>query len=91
VIAPSDTHKKKLQNCTMAIQYIKQAGVLLSDADGVIISAEDIANGDKELILSLIWNIFIHMQVNLNMLFSIALMCYSMLKILLLHCTFRLY
>ncbi|XP_047067643.1 abnormal spindle-like microcephaly-associated protein homolog [Lolium rigidum] len=65
VIAPSDTHKKKLQNCTMAIQYIKQAGVLLSDADGVIISAEDIANGDKELILSLIWNIFIRMQLPL--------------------------
>ncbi|KAM0874126.1 hypothetical protein ACQ4PT_037613 [Festuca glaucescens] len=65
VIAPSDTHKKKLQNCTMAIQYIKQAGVLVSDADGVIISAEDIANGDKELILSLIWNIFIHMQLPL--------------------------
>uniref|UniRef100_A0ACD5U8H0 Uncharacterized protein n=1 Tax=Avena sativa TaxID=4498 RepID=A0ACD5U8H0_AVESA len=65
VIAPSDTHKKKLQNCTMAIQYIKQAGVPVSDADGVIISAEDIANGDKELILSLLWNIFIHMQLPL--------------------------
>jgi abnormal spindle-like microcephaly-associated protein len=73
VIAPSDTHKKKLQNCTMAIQYIKLAGVPVSDADGVIISAEDIANGDKELTLSLLWNIFIHMQVNLNMLFSIVL------------------
>lgn len=77
VIAPSDTHKKKLHNCTMAIQYIKQAGVPISDADGVTISAEDIASGDKELILSFLWNVFIHMQVNLkilNMLFSIALL-----------------
>ncbi|CAM0906071.1 unnamed protein product [Alopecurus aequalis] len=65
VIAPSDTHKKKLHNCTMAVQYIKQVGVPLSDADGVLISAEDIANGDKELILSLLWNIFIHMQLPL--------------------------
>ncbi|XP_044965574.1 abnormal spindle-like microcephaly-associated protein isoform X1 [Hordeum vulgare subsp. vulgare] len=65
VIAPSDTHKKKLQNCTTAIQYIKQAGVPISDADGVTISAEDIANGDKELILSLLWNMFIHMQLPL--------------------------
>ncbi|XBJ00728.1 hypothetical protein VPH35_020564 [Triticum aestivum] len=65
VIAPSDTHKKKLHNCTTAIQYIKQAGVPISDADGVTISAEDIANGDKELILSLLWNMFIHMQLPL--------------------------
>lgn len=65
VIAPSDTHKKKLHNCTMAIQYIKQAGVPISDADGVTISAEDIASGDKELILSFLWNVFIHMQLPL--------------------------
>uniref|UniRef100_A0A0E0LLC1 Calponin-homology (CH) domain-containing protein n=1 Tax=Oryza punctata TaxID=4537 RepID=A0A0E0LLC1_ORYPU len=63
VIAPSDTYKKRLHNCTMAIQYIKQAGVPLSDADGLSISAEDIANGDKELILSLLWNMFIYMQL----------------------------
>lgn len=74
VIAPSDTHKKKLHNCTMAIQYIKKAGVPISDADGVTISAEDITNGDKELILSLLWNIFIHMQVDLNMPFMMALL-----------------
>ncbi|XP_062190607.1 uncharacterized protein LOC133893568 isoform X2 [Phragmites australis] len=65
VTAPSDTHKKKLHNCTVAIQYIKQAGVPLSDSDGVTISAEDIATGDKELILSLLWNVFIHMQLPL--------------------------
>ncbi|KAL6657953.1 hypothetical protein ACP70R_005733 [Stipagrostis hirtigluma subsp. patula] len=65
VIAPSDMHKKKLHNCTLAIHYIKQAGVPLSDSDGVIISAEDIATGDKELILSLLWNMFIHMQIPL--------------------------
>uniref|UniRef100_A0A0D3GRK3 Calponin-homology (CH) domain-containing protein n=1 Tax=Oryza barthii TaxID=65489 RepID=A0A0D3GRK3_9ORYZ len=63
VIAPSDTYKKRLHNCTMAIQYIKQAGFPLSDADGLSISAEDIANGDKELILALLWNMFIYMQL----------------------------
>ncbi|KAL6840619.1 hypothetical protein ACP4OV_029483 [Aristida adscensionis] len=65
VVAPSDMHKKKLKNCTLAIHYIKQAGVPVSDADGVVISAEDIVTGDKELILSLMWNIFIHMQIPL--------------------------
>uniref|UniRef100_A0A0E0I1F8 Calponin-homology (CH) domain-containing protein n=1 Tax=Oryza nivara TaxID=4536 RepID=A0A0E0I1F8_ORYNI len=63
VIAPSDTYKKRLHNCTMAIQYIKQAGFPLSDADGLSISAEDIVNGDKELILALLWNMFIYMQL----------------------------
>ncbi|XP_066394911.1 uncharacterized protein [Miscanthus floridulus] len=65
VIAPSDTNKKRLSNCNTAIQYIKQARVPLSDSDGVTISAEDIAAGDKELILSLLWNMFIHMQLPL--------------------------
>ncbi|XP_066400112.1 uncharacterized protein [Miscanthus floridulus] len=65
VIAPSDTNKKRLSNCSTAIQYIKQARVPLSDSDGVTISAEDIAAGDKELILSLLWNMFIHMQLPL--------------------------
>uniref|UniRef100_J3MLC9 Calponin-homology (CH) domain-containing protein n=1 Tax=Oryza brachyantha TaxID=4533 RepID=J3MLC9_ORYBR len=63
VIAPSDTSKKRLHNCTMAIQYMKQAGIRLSDADGLSISAEDITNGDKELVLSLLWNVFISMQL----------------------------
>ncbi|ONM57768.1 binding [Zea mays] len=65
VIVPSDTDKKRRSNCTTAIQYIKQARVPLSDSDGVTISAEDIAAGDKELILSLLWNMFIHMQLPL--------------------------
>ncbi|KAK3125160.1 hypothetical protein QOZ80_7BG0601090 [Eleusine coracana subsp. coracana] len=65
VITPSDRHKKKLHNCTLAIQTIKQAGVPLSDPDGLTISADDITTGDKELILSLLWNTFIHMQIPL--------------------------
>lgn len=89
VIAPSDTHKKKLHNCTTAIQYIKQAGAPISDADGVTISAEDIVNGDKELILSLLWNMFIHMQVNLNMRFNIALL-QSKFSIVITHLSFVL-
>jgi abnormal spindle-like microcephaly-associated protein len=63
VIAPSDTSKKRLSNCTTAIQYMKQAQVPLSDSDGVTILAEDIAAGDKELSLSLLWNVFVYMQV----------------------------
>lgn len=67
MIAPSDSHKKKLHNCTMAVQYMKEAPVLISDADAVRVSAEYILNGDKELILAFLWNMFIHMQVNLHM------------------------
>ncbi|XP_010276054.1 PREDICTED: abnormal spindle-like microcephaly-associated protein homolog isoform X2 [Nelumbo nucifera] len=62
---PSDTRKKNVVNCSIAMQYLKQAAVPLSDEDGVMILAEDIANGDKELILSMLWNIFIHLQLPL--------------------------
>ncbi|CAL5083248.1 unnamed protein product [Urochloa decumbens] len=65
VVPPSDKNNKRLNNCKTAIRYIKQARVPLSDSDGVTISAEDIAAGDKELILSLLWNVFIHMQLPL--------------------------
>ncbi|KAG1347338.1 putative protein abnormal spindle [Cocos nucifera] len=62
VVAPSDTRKKNLHNCTIAMQYLKQVGVSLSDGDGVQIVAEDIVNGDKELTLSILWNMFVHLQ-----------------------------
>ncbi|XP_020095466.1 abnormal spindle-like microcephaly-associated protein homolog isoform X2 [Ananas comosus] len=62
VVAPSDTRKKNLQNCSIAIEYLKQAGVPLSAGDGVMIVAEDIANGDKELTMSLLWSVFVHLQ-----------------------------
>ncbi|KAL5972677.1 hypothetical protein ACLOJK_039482 [Asimina triloba] len=65
VTVPSDTRKKNLLNCGVAMQYLNQAGVPLSDEDGTCIVAEDIANGDKELILSLLWNIFVHLQLPL--------------------------
>ncbi|XP_072951078.1 uncharacterized protein [Typha angustifolia] len=65
LITPCDTHKKKIQNCTVALQYLKKAGVLLSDGDGIVIEAEDITNADKELILSLLWNMFTHLQLPL--------------------------
>uniref|UniRef100_A0A453P2R1 Uncharacterized protein n=1 Tax=Aegilops tauschii subsp. strangulata TaxID=200361 RepID=A0A453P2R1_AEGTS len=58
----------------MAVQYMKEAPVLISDADAVRVSAEYILNGDKELILAFLWNMFIHMQVNLHMSFSISLL-----------------
>lgn len=65
MISPSDTHKKNLQNCSIAFQYLKKIGVPLIDGDGVRIVAEDLANGDKELTLSILWNMFLHMQVPL--------------------------
>ena len=63
MVVPSDTHKKNLANCGIALQYLKQAGVSLYDDDGMVIVGEDVANGDKELTLSLLWNIFVHLQV----------------------------
>ncbi|XP_009407068.2 uncharacterized protein LOC103989847 [Musa acuminata AAA Group] len=65
VLAPPDTSKKKLHNCNIALQYLKVVGVSLFDADGTQILAEDIVNGDKELTLSLLWNIFLKLQVPL--------------------------
>lgn len=62
-MVPSDSHKKNLANCSIAMQHLKQAGVPLFDEDGSVIIGEDIVSGDKELTLSLLWNIFIHLQV----------------------------
>ncbi|OWM86356.1 hypothetical protein CDL15_Pgr010698 [Punica granatum] len=59
---PSDTHKKNLANCSIALRYLKEAGVPLYDDDRMEIVADDIANGDKELTLSLLWNMFVHLQ-----------------------------
>ncbi|KAL6197608.1 hypothetical protein ACLB2K_033215 [Fragaria x ananassa] len=61
---PSDTHKKHLSNCGTALQYLKEAGVVLHD-DGFMIVEDDIANGDKELTISLLWNMFVHLQLPL--------------------------
>ncbi|XP_028767797.1 abnormal spindle-like microcephaly-associated protein homolog isoform X2 [Neltuma alba] len=65
IVVPSDTYKKNLANCGLALQYLKKAGVLLHDEDNMMIEAEDVANGDKELVLSLLWNIFVHLQLPL--------------------------
>ena len=63
ILVPSDTQKKNLANCGVALQYLRQAGVMLCDEDGLKIMGDDIADGDKELTLSLLWNIFVHLQV----------------------------
>lgn len=63
LVVPSDTSKKKLHNCNIAMTYLKQADVPLVDTDGVVVVAEDVASGDKELTLSILWNIFVHLQV----------------------------
>ncbi|KAL6573863.1 hypothetical protein OROHE_001405 [Orobanche hederae] len=65
VVVPSDTQKKSLVNCGIALQYLKQAGVPLVDEDGTEIIGEDVVNGDKELTLSLLWNMFVHLQLPL--------------------------
>ncbi|KAK9155747.1 hypothetical protein Sjap_003227 [Stephania japonica] len=65
MVVPSDTIKKNLANCRVAMDYIKQAGVPLSDEDGTIIVAEDVLSGEKELVLSLLWNLFTHLQLPL--------------------------
>ncbi|MBA0627065.1 hypothetical protein Godav_004618 [Gossypium davidsonii] len=65
IVVPSDTQKKNLANCGVALEYLKQAGVMLCDEDGLRITGDDIASGDKELTLSLLWNIFVHLQLPL--------------------------
>ncbi|GFZ03224.1 hypothetical protein Acr_15g0018320 [Actinidia rufa] len=65
IVVPSDTRKKNVVNCGIAMQHLKQVGVPLFDEDGSIIVGEDIVSGDKELTLSLLWNIFIHLQLPL--------------------------
>ncbi|GAB2231563.1 hypothetical protein Drorol1_Dr00010571 [Drosera rotundifolia] len=65
IVLPTDALKKKLQNCLVALQYLKQAGVPLADEDGIVILEEDIASGDKELTVYLLWNIFVHLQMPL--------------------------
>ncbi|GMH15791.1 hypothetical protein Nepgr_017632 [Nepenthes gracilis] len=65
LIIPSETRKKKTVNCGIALQYLKQAGVPLCDDDGTMACEEDIANGDKELTLSVLWNMFLHLQLSL--------------------------
>ncbi|GAV57034.1 LOW QUALITY PROTEIN: CH domain-containing protein/Arm domain-containing protein/IQ domain-containing protein [Cephalotus follicularis] len=65
LVVPSDTHKKNLANCCIALQLLRQAGIMLCDEDGMTIEADDVANGDKELILSLLWNCFVHLQLPL--------------------------
>ncbi|XVE87805.1 hypothetical protein DITRI_Ditri19aG0017800 [Diplodiscus trichospermus] len=63
IVVPSDTQKKNLANCGVALQYLRRAGVMLCDEDGLKITGYDVADGDKELTLSLLWNIFVHLQV----------------------------
>ncbi|TKY54021.1 Abnormal spindle microcephaly-associated protein-like [Spatholobus suberectus] len=65
IVVPPDTSKKKLANCGLALQYVRQAGGSLLDQDGIMIVADDIVNGDKELTLSLLWNMFVHLQIPL--------------------------
>lgn len=66
MVVPSDNQKKNLANCRIALQYLKDAGVSLKDDEGIMIPAEDVADGDRELTISLLWNIFVHLQVSVS-------------------------
>jgi len=63
IAVPSDTRKKNMVNSGVALQYLRLAGVSLLDEDDTMIVADDIVNGDKELTISLLWNMFVHLQV----------------------------
>ncbi|KAL3742143.1 hypothetical protein ACJRO7_017602 [Eucalyptus globulus] len=65
LVVPADTMKKNVANCGIALQYLKQSGVPLKDEDGMTIEADDVACGDKELTLSLLWNMFLYLQLPL--------------------------
>lgn len=69
MVVPSDNRKKKLANCRVALQYLKDAGVPLKDDEGMMITIEDVADGDRELTISLLWNIFVHLQVSASCFF----------------------
>ena len=82
LVIPSDTSKKHLANCGVVLQYLRQAGVSLCDDDEVMIVGDDSANGDKELTLSLLWNMFVHLQVyHLYFSFFHVIIVYSLLPI----------
>ncbi|XP_015067274.1 abnormal spindle-like microcephaly-associated protein homolog [Solanum pennellii] len=65
MVVPSDTRKKSLANCGTVLLFLQEAGVSLCDQDGTILMAEDIVGGDKELTISLLWNMFVHLQLPL--------------------------
>ncbi|XP_019087800.1 PREDICTED: abnormal spindle-like microcephaly-associated protein homolog [Camelina sativa] len=65
MVVPSGNRKKNLANCRIALQYLKDAGVSLKDSEGMMITEEDVADGDRELTISLLWNIFVHLQLPL--------------------------
>ncbi|KAE8728682.1 HSP20-like chaperones superfamily protein [Hibiscus syriacus] len=65
IVVPSDTLKKNLANCGVALQYLREAGVVLCDEDGLKITRDDIAERDKERTVSLLWNIFVRLQLPL--------------------------
>lgn len=72
MVVPSDTRKKNIVNCGIALQHLKLAGVPLYDEDETLIVGDDIVDGDKELTLSLLWNIFVHLQVHWRLLYQLS-------------------
>ncbi|CAN0852352.1 Abnormal spindle-like microcephaly-associated protein homolog [Linum grandiflorum] len=65
MVTPSDCRKKRVTNCGIALKWLNNLGVSLFDEDGMEITEDDIATGDKELTVSLLWNMFVHLQLPL--------------------------
>ncbi|KAH9328068.1 hypothetical protein KI387_000176, partial [Taxus chinensis] len=79
IIVPSDHHKKHMHNCKVSFQYLLEAGVPLIDEEGYDLVAEDLVMGNRERILSLLWNIFVHLQMPL--LITKKQLCEEIIKI----------
>ncbi|MBA0598889.1 hypothetical protein Gorai_005131 [Gossypium raimondii] len=63
IVVPSDTHKKNLANCGVALQYLREAGVMLCDEDGLKITRDDVADRDTELTSGIY--LFVYRSANL--------------------------
>ncbi|CAM6105237.1 unnamed protein product [Calypogeia fissa] len=76
---PSNGRKWQLHNCQIALNGLARTGVPLEDEDGGSINAEDIIDGNKDKVFSLLWNIMVHLQI--PVLVSRARLCQEIAKL----------
>ncbi|CAM6082505.1 unnamed protein product [Calypogeia fissa] len=76
---PSNGRKRQLHNCQIALNGLARTGVPLEDEDGGSINAEDIIDGNKDKVFSLLWNIMVHLQI--PVLVSRARLCQEIAKL----------
>ncbi|KAH9534823.1 hypothetical protein CY35_17G023600 [Sphagnum magellanicum] len=60
---PCDLRKKRLHNCKVALESLACAGVPLQDELGACITADHIVDGQRDKILSLLWNVILYLQI----------------------------